>query len=88
MSPDTLRCSVEDRVLTITLRRPESMNALRAAMRDELIAAFDRADADADADTDADEVRAFLGQPAADFPGRTAQDLPGCLLLWRDPGFE
>lgn len=44
---------VSDRVLTITLNRPEKLNAFTAQMRDELIAAFDLADAD-------DDVRAVI----------------------------
>jgi enoyl-CoA hydratase/carnithine racemase len=44
---------VDDRVLTITLNRPDRLNAWTATMGRELIAAFDRADAD-------DEVRAVV----------------------------
>lgn len=44
---------VKDRVLTITLNRPDKLNAFTAAMRDELIDAFDRADQD-------DAVRAVI----------------------------
>jgi enoyl-CoA hydratase/carnithine racemase len=44
---------VDDRVLTITLNRPERLNAWTATMCRELIAAFDRADAD-------DQVRAVV----------------------------
>jgi len=43
----------EDRVLTITLDRPDKLNAFTTRMRDELIAAFAQADAD-------DEVRAVV----------------------------
>ena len=39
---------VADRVLTITLNRPEKLNAFTATMMHELIAAFDQADADDD----------------------------------------
>lgn len=44
---------VEDRVLTITLNRPEKLNAFTRTMRDELVDAFDEADAD-------DGVRAII----------------------------
>jgi enoyl-CoA hydratase/carnithine racemase len=44
---------VEDRVLTITLNRPDRLNAFTPTMGAELIAAFDRADAD-------DDVRAVI----------------------------
>jgi enoyl-CoA hydratase/carnithine racemase len=44
---------VSDNIMTITLNRPERLNAWTAKMADELIAAFDQADAD-------DEVRAVI----------------------------
>jgi len=44
---------VEDRILTITLNRPDRLNAFTPTMGAELIAAFDRADAD-------DDVRAVI----------------------------
>ncbi|WP_420392080.1 crotonase/enoyl-CoA hydratase family protein [Acuticoccus sp.] len=50
---ETVRVEVADRVMTVTLSRPEKLNAFNAAMREALIAAFDRADAD-------DEVRAVI----------------------------
>ncbi len=48
MEFQTLRYEVSDRILTITLNRPDRMNALNGRMCDELIAAFDQADADDD----------------------------------------
>jgi enoyl-CoA hydratase/carnithine racemase len=42
-----------DGILTLTLNRPEKLNAFTATMRDELVDAFDRADAD-------DSVRAVV----------------------------
>jgi len=45
--------SVADGIATITLHRPEKMNAFTAQMRDELVAAFDETDAD-------DAVRAVI----------------------------
>jgi enoyl-CoA hydratase/carnithine racemase len=50
---EQIRCELAGRVLTITLDRPERLNAWTATMASELIAAFDRADAD-------DEVRAVI----------------------------
>ncbi len=49
----TLTTELADRVLTVKLNRPEQLNTFNAAMMNELIAAFDRADAD-------DEVRAVI----------------------------
>jgi enoyl-CoA hydratase/carnithine racemase len=45
---ETLLYDVEDNILTLTLNRPDKLNAFTAAMRDELIDAFDRADQDDD----------------------------------------
>jgi enoyl-CoA hydratase/carnithine racemase len=53
METQDIRIEKADRVLTITLQRPEKLNAFTARMRDELIDAFARADAD-------DEVRAVI----------------------------
>lgn len=53
MSFETLEYQVKDNILTLTLNRPDRMNAFNGAMRRELIAAFDAADAD-------DEVRAVV----------------------------
>ena len=48
-----IRYQVDERVATVTLNRPERLNAFTPAMRDGLIDAFARADAD-------DEVRAVI----------------------------
>lgn len=53
MSNDVVHLALEDRVLTITLNRPDKLNAFDRPMMNGLIAAFDRADAD-------DEVRAVV----------------------------
>ena len=50
---DTLLYEIEDNVLTITLNRPDKLNAFNNKMRVELIDALDHADAD-------DEVRAII----------------------------
>ena len=43
---DTLLYAVDDGIATLTLNRPEKMNAFTAQMRDDLVAAFDATDAD------------------------------------------
>jgi enoyl-CoA hydratase/carnithine racemase len=52
-SYEQIRYDVEDGLLTITLNRPERMNAYTRQMKDELIDAFDRSDDD-------DDVRAVI----------------------------
>ena len=44
MSFDTIRTEIADSVMTITLDRPDRLNAFTHVMRDELIEAFDVAD--------------------------------------------
>jgi enoyl-CoA hydratase/carnithine racemase len=58
MSFQEIRYEVEDHVLTITLNRPDRLNAFTPTMARELIEAFDRSDAD-------DDVRAVIVTPAA-----------------------
>jgi enoyl-CoA hydratase/carnithine racemase len=53
MDFETITYEVADRVLTITLNRPDRLNAFTAQMGRDLIAAFDAADAD-------DDVRAVI----------------------------
>ena len=43
---ETLRYAVEDGIATVTLHRPEKLNAFTTQMRDELVAVFDETDAD------------------------------------------
>lgn len=50
---EQIKYEVQDNILTITLNRPDKMNAFTHIMMDELIAAFDAADAD-------DNVRAII----------------------------
>ena len=53
MAYETIKYEVADNILTITLNRPDKLNAFTGKMMAELIDAFDRADAD-------DEVRAVI----------------------------
>ena len=53
MSSEHILSAVDDGIATITLNRPDKLNAFTLTMRDELIAAFDCADAD-------DNVRAVI----------------------------
>jgi len=50
---EEIRFEVEDQVLTLTLNRPDALNAFTVTMQRELVDAFDRADAD-------DDVRAII----------------------------
>ncbi|MEM1162665.1 MAG: crotonase/enoyl-CoA hydratase family protein [Pseudomonadota bacterium] len=50
---DHILYNVSDHILTITLNRPDKLNAFTAEMRDDLIAAFDKSDAD-------DDIRAVI----------------------------
>lgn len=53
MAYNTIKYEVEDNILTITLSRPDKLNAFTGEMMAELIDAFDKADAD-------DDVRAII----------------------------
>lgn len=53
MAYEHIKYDVSDKILTITLNRPDNLNAFTQTMRDELIDAFDRADGD-------DNVRAIV----------------------------
>jgi enoyl-CoA hydratase/carnithine racemase len=53
VSYEEILYEIEDQILTITLNRPDNLNAFTTVMRDELINAFDRADED-------DNVRAII----------------------------
>lgn len=82
--------SVEDKILTITLNRPDRLNAFTNVMRDEMIAAFGQADADDDVRCIivTGEGRGFcagadLGEGGDTFnTEREGQDGP----VWRDGG--
>lgn len=77
-----IRYEVADQVLTITLNRPERLNAWTQTMGDELIEAFDRADAD-------DDVRAIVmtGAGRAYCAGADLQ-AGGATFDWRGRGAD
>ncbi len=88
--PSDISVSIENKVLTITLNRPDRLNAFTNVMRDEMIAAFDQADADDDVRCVivTGEGRGFcagadLGNGGDTFnTDREGQDGP----VWRDGG--
>ena len=53
MAYETLETQLRDRILTVTLARPERLNAFNEAMRDELLDVLERVDAD-------DQVRVLV----------------------------
>ncbi|HEY4345442.1 MAG TPA: crotonase/enoyl-CoA hydratase family protein [Parvibaculum sp.] len=53
MAYETIKYDVEDQILTITLNRPDKLNAFTGEMMQEMIDAFDKADAD-------DNIRAII----------------------------
>ena len=53
MAYKTIIYEVKDGILTLTLNRPEKLNAFNKDMRSEMIDAFDQADLD-------DEVKAII----------------------------
>src|SRR6202453_868439 len=53
MAYETIKYEVAEQILTITLNRPDKLNAFNAAMQQELIDAFDQADKD-------DNIRAII----------------------------
>jgi len=80
MSSEHTRTDVADNVLTITLDRPDRLNAYTATMQRELLEAFDRADAD-------DDVRAVIvtGAGRAFCAGADLSE-GGSTFDWRERG--
>jgi enoyl-CoA hydratase/carnithine racemase len=78
MEFEQIRYEVADRVLTITLNRPDRLNAWTPTMQGELIEALDRADAD-------DDVRAvvFTGEGRGYCAGADLEG-GGSTFDWRD----
>lgn len=94
MSDPTVRLDVEDHIATVTLERPERLNAFTVRMANELVDAFDRIDADDDirAAVVTGAGRAFcagadLGAGGSTFAGGQRADTPaGPPKPPRDPG--
>ena len=77
-----IRYEISDHVLTITLNRPDRLNAFTPHMADELIEAFDRSDAD-------DDVRAVVVTGAGrGFCAGADLQRGGETFDWRARGFE
>ena len=53
MSFETITCEIAEQILTVTLNRPDKLNAFNATMQRELIEAFDAANRD-------DDIRAII----------------------------
>src|ERR1700722_20994156 len=53
MAYETIKYEVAEQILTITLNRPDKLNAFNATMQKEMIDAFDQADKD-------DNIRAII----------------------------
>ena len=80
MDYEAIIYEVEDNILTITLNRPERLNAFNGQMSSEIHNALDRADAD-------DDVKAIIFTGA----GRgfcAGADLSSCLLYTSDAADE
>jgi len=71
MAYETIKYEVADQILTITLNRPDKLNAFNATMQRELIEAFDAADKD-------DDVRAIIvtGPAASSAPAPIFPQVP------------
>ena len=68
MAYETIKYEVADNILTLTLHRPDKLNAFTGQMMSELIDAFDRSDAD-------DDVRAAPGKLARRFEQSQRQQI-------------
>jgi enoyl-CoA hydratase/carnithine racemase len=91
VSYSEIEYSVADRIATITLDRPERLNAFTLVMRGELIDAFDRADADDDVRVvvvtgrgRAFCVGADLQRGAGTFDHEAVKDVPGEREVFED----
>ena len=71
MAYETIKYEVAEQILTITLNRPDKLNAFNGTMQQEMIDAFDAADKD-------DNIRAIIvtGAAAASAPAPTSPPAP------------
>jgi hypothetical protein len=84
MAYEHILYEVRDHILTVTLNRPDRLNAFTPQMRQELIDAFDRADAD-----DAREgITSFLEKRPPRFTDKPSTDMPEFYPWWKTPQFE
>ena len=80
MSYETITYEISECILTITLNRPEKLNAFTAVMARDLIDAFERADADEMIARATDACRCFLAEglaPAMNRYNSRPSPLPG-----------
>src|SRR5216684_3007831 len=75
MAYETIKYEVAEQILTITLNRPDKLNAFNGPMQKELIDAFDQADKD-------DDIRAIIvtgaGRSSAWPMARSTTAIPMC----------
>ena len=79
MAYETIKYEVAEQILTITLNRPDKLNAFNAAMQKEMIDAFDAADKD-------DNIRAIIVTGAPSAPALTFPPAPTRLIATRGAG--
>lgn len=79
MTYETIRYAVEDGIATITLNRPDKLNAFNGRMIDDLLGAFDRIDAD-----DVVRVAIVTGAGRAFCAGADLSDGAGSFALEND----
>ena len=78
MSYEQITTETAGGVLTITLNRPDRLNAWTPTMGRELIAAFDAAEG----------ITSFLEKRSAHYPDRVSGGLPDIMPWWAEPAFE
>ena len=72
MSYEHITCDLDGAIMTVTLNRPDKLNAHTGQMGAEITHAFNRA--------------AFLEKRPPSFPGKLSQDVPSQYPWWQDQG--